>query len=107
MIPCKPSRCAHSARIITEYSNCKIFIAGNLPANIIPMLNQYFGSSKWNDDESSAIIRPDCLILPAEEKKYRIFNDENGAQGAVRIARPFPNRYHPDFPKMLCAEHHF
>lgn len=83
-----------------KYSNCRIFIAGNLPANMIPMLNQYFGSHKWNG-ESSAIIRPDLPILPAEEKKYRIFNDENGVQGAVRIARPFPNRYHPDFPKML------
>ncbi len=43
----------------------------------------------------------DLPIQPAEEKKYRIFNDENGVQGAVRLARHFPNRYHPDFSKML------
>ncbi|WP_295126120.1 pitrilysin family protein [uncultured Chitinophaga sp.] len=81
------------------FNNCKIFIAGNLPANIIPLLNQYFGSNDWNG--RSEILRPDLPIMPAEEKKHRIFNDENGVQGAVRIARPFPNRYHPDFPKML------
>ena len=81
------------------YNNCKIFIAGNLPENIIPLLNQYFGSTKWNGEE--LIVRPELPVLPAEERKFRIFNDENGVQGAVRIARPFPNRYHPDFGKML------
>ncbi len=81
------------------YNNCKIFLAGNLPANMIEMLNLHFGSSEWNGQ--SHLLRPDLPILPAEEKKYRIFNDENGVQGAVRVARPFPNRYHPDFPKML------
>lgn len=81
------------------YNNCKIFLAGNLPDDIIPLLNKYFGSTQWNGENT--LLRPDLPILPAEEKKYRIFNDENGVQGAVRIARPFPNRYHPDFSKML------
>ncbi len=81
------------------YNNCRIFLAGNLPDNIIPLLNQYFGNSKWNGE--SHMLRPELPVLPAEEKKYRIFNDENGVQGAVRMARPFPNRYHPDFGRML------
>ncbi|SHL91051.1 Predicted Zn-dependent peptidase [Chitinophaga jiangningensis] len=81
------------------YNNCKIFVAGNLPENMIPLLNQFLGSSKWNGE--SHLQRLDLPIQPAEEKKFRIFNDENGVQGAVRVARPFPNRYHPDFPKML------
>lgn len=81
------------------YNNCKIFIAGHLPENLIALLNQYFGTTKWNGE--STLIKPELSIAPAEEKKFRIFNDENGVQGAVRVARPFPNRYHPDFPKML------
>lgn len=81
------------------YNNCKIFIAGHLPENLIALLNQYFGTTKWNGE--SSLIKPDLSVAPAEEKKFRIFNDENGVQGAVRVARPFPNRYHPDFPKML------
>lgn len=81
------------------YNNCKIFVAGNLPANMIPLLNQYFGATKWNGE--TTIVREHLPILPAEEKKFRIFNDENGVQGAVRVARHFPNRYHPDFSKML------
>lgn len=81
------------------YNNCKIFVAGKLPADLIPLLNQYFGTSKWNGEPT--IIKPEISIMPAEEKKYRIFNDENGVQGAVRVARHFPNRYHPDYPKMM------
>lgn len=81
------------------YNNCRIFMAGNVPENAIALLNEAFGKTQWNG--TSRIIKPELPILPATEKKYRIFNDENGVQGAIRIARPFPNRYHPDFPKML------
>ncbi len=38
------------------------------------------------------------LLVSANEKKYRIINDPNGVQGAVRLARPFISRRHPDFP---------
>ncbi len=81
------------------YNNCKIFVAGHLPDDMIPMLNKYLGSTKWNGE--STLLRPELPIQIADEKRHRIFNDENGVQGAVRIARHFPNRYHPDFPKML------
>ncbi|PUZ28441.1 insulinase family protein [Chitinophaga parva] len=81
------------------YNNCRIFMAGNVPGNAIALLNEAFGKTQWNG--TSQLIKPELPILPATEKKYRIFNDENGVQGAIRIARPFPNRYHPDFPKML------
>ncbi|HMP87001.1 MAG TPA: insulinase family protein, partial [Lacibacter sp.] len=37
---------------------------------------------------------------PATEKKYRLENDPNGVQGAIRMARPFPTRHHPDFTKV-------
>ena len=37
----------------------------------------------------------------AEEKKYRVTNDAEGVQGAIRIARPFPTRTHPDFKKSM------
>src|ERR1019366_9282335 len=37
----------------------------------------------------------------AAEKQYRINNDPNGVQGAVRIARPFLNRHQPDFKKAM------
>jgi predicted Zn-dependent peptidase len=46
------------------------------------------------------LIEPSHDISPAVEKKCNILNDKDGVQAAIRIARPFPNRHHPDFPKV-------
>jgi predicted Zn-dependent peptidase len=42
---------------------------------------------------------PAIPLQPESGKKFRITNDPNGVQGSIRIARPFPNRHHPDFLK--------
>ncbi|RYY57346.1 MAG: insulinase family protein [Chitinophagaceae bacterium] len=73
-----------------------IFAAGRLPSNLEALLNEYFGDLSNNDRTA-----PDRSIVAAAEKKVRIINDENGVQGSIRIARPFPNRHHPDFQKTL------
>lgn len=71
-----------------------IFAAGRLPGNLEQMLNEYFGDLA-NNEIKGIIHEPQ----PAAEKKYRIINDEKGMQGSIRLARPFPNRHHPDFLK--------
>lgn len=73
---------------------CIIFAAGLLPANFEQELNKTIGQLPLNQKEIPTIIYP---LTPAEEKKYRIANDPNGVQGAIRLAQPFPNRHHPDF----------
>jgi zinc protease len=73
-----------------------LFVAGKLPVDLDRMLDQYFGDLP----NTPATITP-ISILPANEKKFRISNDEAGVQGSVRIARPFPNRHHPDFMKTM------
>jgi zinc protease len=77
---------------------CVIFVAGLLPKDIFKQLNNNFGSLPLNKQQ---IILPAQSILPAKEKKYRIQNDANGVQGAIRIARPFPTRHHPDYMKTM------
>ena len=71
-----------------------MFVAGKLPKNLEELLNQNFGDLANNKIESS-----NHLTKPAAEKRQRITNDPNGVQGAIRIARSFPNRHHPDFLK--------
>ena len=72
-----------------------LFAAGKLPADLEILLNQYFGDLPNNDiTEKKIIAEPDA------EKKFRIINDAAGVQGSIRIARPFPNRHHPDFLKV-------
>ena len=71
-----------------------MFVAGKLPKNLEELLDQNFG------DLANNKIEPlNYLAEPATEKRQRITNDPNGVQGAIRIARPFPNRHHPDFSK--------
>ncbi|MCW3107124.1 MAG: zinc protease [Segetibacter sp.] len=75
---------------------CAIFVAGNLPVDIFEQLNNVFGHLPLN---KKLLPEKSFIVHPLTEKKHRIINDENGVQGAIRIARPFPNRHHPDFMK--------
>lgn len=79
------------------YRNGKwvIFAAGKLPADLPTLLNQSFGDLHYEDMEI-----PEYFSSPSAQRKYRITNDENGVQGAIRMARHFPNRHHPDFTRV-------
>jgi zinc protease len=71
----------------------RLFVAGKLHADIDKLLNDNFGQYPVQP-------RPEIFsreAKPATEKKYRIENDPNGVQGAIRLARHFGNRHHPDF----------
>lgn len=82
------------------YKNGKaaIFIAGNLPGGLFAQLNKQFGDLTIT---TNTTLIPANIVLPASQKKYRMSNDPNGVQGAIRIARPFPNRHHPDFMNVM------
>ena len=79
-----------------------IFVAGSLPANLEELLNNNFGDLANNTVKD--MIHP---VKPVAEKKFRIINDENGVQGSIRLARPFPNRHHPDFLKVQVLNNVF
>lgn len=84
--------------------NCKIFVAGKLPSDLQEQLNKYFGSLPL---KAKSTIVKEYDLTPATQKKYFIANDENGVQGAIRIARLFPNRHHPDFIKVQVLNNIF
>jgi len=79
-----------------------IFVAGKLPSNLEPLLNEHFG-----DLVNKEVKEQKHQIVTAKEKKYRVSNDENGVQGSIRLARPFPNRHHPDFLKTMVLNNLF
>lgn len=76
--------------------HCTIFTAGKIPTDLPQQLNQYFGCLPLQE---RAIPNIQYNHQPAVEKKHQIINDANGVQGAIRIARPFPNKHHPDYQK--------
>lgn len=86
------------------HGQCAIFVAGKIPENLQPLLNENFGSLQ--------LTKPSFKLLqsataPAIEKKYRIQNDPKAVQGAIRIAQPFPNRHHSDFKKAMVLNNLF
>ncbi len=83
---------------------CIIFVAGKLPADIHQQLNNVFGHLPLNQTE---VNDKQHILTPAANKKYNVINDENGVQGAIRVARPFPNRHHPDFIKVQVLNNIF
>jgi zinc protease len=86
------------------YLNGKLvlFVAGRLPENIFPLLNKNFGDLK-----NQPVNVTNISSHPGPEKKYRVINDPNGVQGAIRLGMPFPNRHHPDFLKVQVLNNVF
>ncbi|MEP6927959.1 MAG: pitrilysin family protein [Ginsengibacter sp.] len=80
------------------YTNakCTIFAAGKLPVDFENLFNINFGDLRLNENLPAITHKAEI----ASNKKAKLINDPKGVQGAIRIARPFPNRHHPDFKKV-------
>jgi zinc protease len=72
--------------------NFVLFVAGKLPANLFALLDAQFGDLPVQELAVSPIPS-----VQAAERHYRITNDPQGMQGAIRMGTNFPNRHHPDF----------
>ncbi|MEJ7625681.1 MAG: pitrilysin family protein [Ferruginibacter sp.] len=83
---------------------CAIFVAGNLPSGLKNMLNDFFGRLTVSKPSFSI---PDKKASPSVETKFRIQNDPEAVQGAIRLATNFPNRHHPDFKKVIILNNVF
>ena len=83
--------------VFYKNGHCTIFSAGILPSNYQQLLNKYFGSLPFNKTATKEISH---AILPSSQKKWNILNDEEGVQGAIRIARACPLPTDPVFPKL-------
>jgi predicted Zn-dependent peptidase len=84
---------------------CLIFIAGPLPPGTRELIETHFGGLSLSGSQKPE--KTAAPILPAKEKKFRVTNDPDSVQGAIRIARNFPNRHHPDFQKMQVLNNVF
>ena len=78
--------------------HCVIFVSGKPPDDLKEQLNAAFG--KLTLSKPTFTVNP-ISVSVATEKKYRIINDPKGVQGSIRLIRPFPNRHHPDFMKVM------
>ncbi|HEX4849971.1 MAG TPA: insulinase family protein, partial [Puia sp.] len=79
---------------------------GKIPEGLITELERHFGGLSLH----AATENPDKISRPiaqVNQKKYSVLNDPNGVQGAIRIARNFPNRHHADFQKFQVLNNIF
>ncbi|MCU0389223.1 MAG: insulinase family protein, partial [Chitinophagaceae bacterium] len=84
-----------------------IFVAGKLPSNLAEQLNAAFGHLPLKPylPQKNEPVFEEKNVLP--NRVVRIENDPNGVQGAIRLARAFPNRHHPDFQKVQVLNNLF
>ena len=85
---------------------CIIFAAGKLPKNLYEQLNEQLGKLPMKPFVPKKIINP-FENTKIGNPKSAIANDADGVQGAIRIARNFPNRHHPDFQKLQVLNNLF
>jgi zinc protease len=88
-----------------QHGHCMIFAAGRLPGDLVAQIEKNLGGLPLKGSGKPALTGHP--VAPATEKKYAVSNDPDGVQGAIRIARNFPNRHHPDFQKMQVLNNVF
>jgi zinc protease len=77
----------------------QIFMGGKITEGDAALVNATFGKlpiTRKTEEEPVIFSAPG-----PSQQKHRETNDPTGVQAAIRIARLFPNRHHPDFPKMI------
>lgn len=82
------------------FGQCVIFVAGKLPPDVFEQLDLHFGDLKLTPYQPGKIEKSFSADEKITDRVSRISNDEKGVQGAIRMARHFPNRHHPDFQKV-------
>lgn len=82
----------------THYNslNCTIFASGNLPKNMLEVLNKHFGDGNWGGN--SVNTNPIVQLATTQTQKHFIHRDD-AIQSAIRIGRVLFNKTHPDYFK--------
>jgi zinc protease len=77
-------------------NQCKIILAGKIPADLPSLLNKYFGSHK---DEVPFINHKPFHIEHTDQHQIHIKKDK-AIQSAIRIGKVLVNKTHPDYMKL-------
>jgi zinc protease len=78
-------------------NNCTIVVAGRLPDNLLPLLNDSFGDSAWM--QSQTTTNTSGIILSDPQREHTIVKD-GAIQSAIRLGRVLFNKHHTDFLPM-------
>lgn len=76
--------------------NCFIVVSGNLPDNILTILNGHFGKSDWGN--VAGMQYPKATITTTTQRKVLV-EKSDAIQSAIRLGRILFNKTHPDYFK--------
>ncbi|MDP4209340.1 MAG: pitrilysin family protein [Bacteroidota bacterium] len=80
-----------------QSANCKIIASGKVDENVVKTIEQYFGVSFWNAQQT--LSYPVCQPQTSPGKKVLIEKDD-AVQSAVRIGKVLFNKHHSDYHGM-------
>jgi predicted Zn-dependent peptidase len=90
-----------------KHGSLVIFVSGKLPGNIQELLDEAFGHLPLKPLVTTKSEGYGLASIEADKRIIKIENDKDGVQGAIRMARHFPNRHHPDFQKVQVLNNVF
>ena len=79
-------------------ANVRMFMAGKVGKNEVKCIDDIFGKVSFGKKENA---KGSFTIQTTDTRIHKFDNDPDGVQGAIRIARLFPNRHHPDYAPMV------
>lgn len=82
--------------------SCMILVSGRLPADLRQQLETCLGDLPLTGHRPSD---REHVSVPAKQRTYRVMNDEQGIQGAIRMGVVSPGRKHPDFVGLQVLNH--
>jgi Predicted Zn-dependent peptidases len=80
-----------------QSANCKVIASGRVDENVVKTIEQYFGVSFWNAQQT--LSYPVCQPQTSSGKKVLIEKDD-AVQSAVRIGKVLFNKHHSDYHGM-------
>jgi predicted Zn-dependent peptidase len=83
-----------------DLGRVQVFAGGAIGTKEVKLLDEVFGGAALKAQENGEEETTFSAPAPSD-RVQRITNDPAGVQGAIRIGRLFPNRYHPDFAPMV------
>ncbi|MCX6291987.1 MAG: pitrilysin family protein [Bacteroidetes bacterium] len=74
-------------------TNCSIIVSGNVTAEVISLLNKFFGSGEWKGTQQKETVTD----ISSHLDKKHVVEKKGAVQSAIRIGKVLFNKTHPDY----------
>ena len=79
-----------------SFKNCFIVVAGNLPKDVLSVLNTHFGKDNWG---SASLTKSIPVAINTTKQQKHLVEKSDAIQSAIRVGRVLFNKTHEDYFK--------